>query len=93
MDSQLFRPRSLYKNRTPSKSAHEEANLRKKVLTQLNMQGDDEKTKHPVRIPIYFSQNFNKNPITQIRSYLYCYSALPQSHWVSRGTFVCLSDH
>ena len=73
-----------------------EKTLKKKLRKQLSiMEADHEDLikKFPVRIPFYFSPYHSLNPLTQIVSYLYITSSMPQYYWMSKGTYVCLSDH
>lgn len=63
-----------------------------RIRRQLTMEIESETVKYPVRIPVQLSYRPSGSQITRADFYLYCYSALPQIHWINKGTVVTLVD-
>jgi hypothetical protein len=60
---------------------------------QLTMEIQSDSTKYCVRIPIYLSESDQLNTLTRMEFFMYCYSSLPQIHWLNKGTFMKLMDN
>ena len=48
--------------------------------------------KYVVRLPIVLSSGHGFNPLSELSFYFYCYSQLPQTHWIKRGTFLTFDE-
>jgi hypothetical protein len=47
---------------------------------------------YPVRIPVVLDSAASFNSLTEMSIYFYCYSMLPQSHWLERSTCIVLDS-
>jgi hypothetical protein len=45
-----------------------------------------------VRLPVFMGSSTSCNPLTDLPVYFYCYSMLPQSHWIERCTYITLDE-
>jgi hypothetical protein len=81
------------KNSSKNSPVQMKRDMNMRFRKQLTMEIQSDTIKYCVRIPIYFSSSEQPQSLAKIDFYLYCYSALPQIHWINRGSFVKLMDN
>lgn len=97
LDKELNNPSSLFtKGRQDSPSQNIKSmkrDITNRLRKQLTMEIQSESVKFPVRLPVYLTESRSTNPVSRTDFYLYCYSSMPQIHWINKGAFVKLTDN
>ena len=97
MDKELHLPSGLsikdISATTASNMRSVKRDMTNRLRRQLTMDIQSEAVQFPVRLPLYMAESSSSNPISKTDFYLYCYSSMPQIHWINKGAHVKLTEN